>query len=84
MFAAHRRTALNVLAICFLLGLASRGLNETFVVFVLPLSQSFGWTAARSPRSIRWRCWPMGSPGRSSDGCSTARGRAASMLSACC
>lgn len=43
MFAASRRTALSVLAICFVLGLASRGLNETFVVFVLPLSQGFGW-----------------------------------------
>jgi MFS family permease len=46
MFAAHRRTALSVLAICFVLGLAGRGLNETFVVFVLPLSQSFGWDRA--------------------------------------
>jgi len=46
MFAAPRRTALSVLAICFLLGLASRGLNEAFVVFVLPLSQSFGWDRA--------------------------------------
>ena len=46
MFAASRRTALSVLAICFTLGLASRGLNETFVVFVLPLSQGFGWDRA--------------------------------------
>jgi MFS family permease len=46
MFAAPRRTALSVLAICFALGLVGRGLNETFVVFVLPLSQSFGWDRA--------------------------------------
>jgi MFS family permease len=46
MFAAPRRTALSVLAICFVLGLTGRGLNECFVVFVLPLSQSFGWDRA--------------------------------------
>ncbi len=46
MMGDSRRTALSVLAICFLLGFAGRGLTETFVVFVLPLAQSFGWDRA--------------------------------------
>lgn len=46
MDADFRRTALSVLAICFVLGLIGRGLNETFLVFLLPLSQSFGWERA--------------------------------------
>jgi len=46
MIDPSRRTALGVLATCFVLGLAGRGLGETFVVFVLPLSQSFGWDRA--------------------------------------
>mgnify|MGYP001168742096 CR=1 FL=1 len=41
-----RRTALTVLAIAFGLNFAGRGLVESFVVFVLPLSQSFGWDRA--------------------------------------
>ena len=43
MIAETRRTALSVLVICFALGLAGRGLNETFLVFLLPLAQAFGW-----------------------------------------
>ena len=43
---ASRRTALSVLAVCFTIALAGRGLGETFVVFLLPLSQSFGWDRA--------------------------------------
>jgi MFS family permease len=46
MLDASRRMALGVLAVCFTLGLAGRGLGETFVVFLLPLSQSFGWDRA--------------------------------------
>lgn len=44
--AALRRTGLTVLAIAFGLNFAGRGLVESFVVFVLPLSQSFGWDRA--------------------------------------
>jgi MFS family permease len=46
MLDPSRRTALGVLASCFVLGLAGRGLGETFVVFLLPLSHSFGWDRA--------------------------------------
>ncbi len=46
MLDAPRRTALSVLVVCFTVGLAGRGLSETFVVFLLPLSQSFGWDRA--------------------------------------
>src|SRR5258706_1355504 len=46
MSADPRRSAINVLAICFVLGFAGRGLNESFVVFLLPLSQTFGWDRA--------------------------------------
>lgn len=41
-----RRTALAVLAVCFVLGLLGRGLIESFVVFLLPLSREFGWDRA--------------------------------------
>ncbi|MBV8165761.1 MAG: MFS transporter [Alphaproteobacteria bacterium] len=46
MIPETRRTALSVLVICFVLGLAGRGLNETFLVFLLPLAQGFGWERA--------------------------------------
>jgi MFS family permease len=46
MTADTRRTAISVLVICFVLGLVGRGLNETFLVFLLPLSVSFGWERA--------------------------------------
>jgi MFS family permease len=38
-----RRTALSVLAVCFALSVLGRGLGESFTVFLLPISQSFGW-----------------------------------------
>src|SRR4030088_642880 len=37
------RTALNVLALCFALSVLGRGLVESFTVFLLPISESFGW-----------------------------------------
>jgi MFS family permease len=41
------RTALNVLAICFALSVLGRGLGESFTVFLLPISESFGWDRAQ-------------------------------------
>lgn len=38
-----QRTALGVLAVCFTLSVLGRGLQECFTVFLLPISQSFGW-----------------------------------------
>jgi predicted MFS family arabinose efflux permease len=46
MQAASHRTALAVVAICFAAGFVGRGLIESFVVFVLPLSAEFGWDRA--------------------------------------
>src|SRR5258707_4227349 len=41
------RTALNVLALCFALSVLGRELVESFTVFLLPISESFGWDRAR-------------------------------------
>src|SRR3954467_10256174 len=41
------RTALNVLALCFALSVLGRGLSESFTVFLLPISESFGWDRAQ-------------------------------------
>lgn len=38
-----QRTALSVLAVCFTLSVLGRGLQESFTVFLLPISQAFGW-----------------------------------------
>jgi MFS family permease len=38
--------ALNVLALCFTLSVLGRGLGESFTVFLLPISQTFGWDRA--------------------------------------
>ncbi len=40
------RVALNVLALCFALSVVGRGLGESFTVFLLPISESFGWDRA--------------------------------------
>src|SRR5436309_12191004 len=40
------RTALSVLALCFALSVLGRGLGESFTVFLLPISESFGWDRA--------------------------------------
>jgi MFS family permease len=37
------RVALVVLALCFTLSVLGRGLNESFTVFLKPISESFGW-----------------------------------------
>ncbi|MCC7275009.1 MAG: MFS transporter [Alphaproteobacteria bacterium] len=42
---AHR-IAILALGLCFVLGLTGRGLLESFVVFLLPLSAGFGWDRA--------------------------------------
>ncbi len=39
-------TALGVLALCFALSVVGRGLGESFSVFLLPISESFGWDRA--------------------------------------
>ncbi len=38
-----QRTALAVLGVCFTLSVLGRGLQESFTVFLLPISQGFGW-----------------------------------------
>ncbi len=40
---ANTFTALNVLALCFILSVLGRGLGESFTVFLLPISDNFGW-----------------------------------------
>jgi len=40
------RTALGVLALCFVLSVLGRGLGESFSVFLLPISEDFGWDRA--------------------------------------
>lgn len=40
------RTGLTVLALCFCLALLGRGLGESFTVFLLPISSTFGWPRA--------------------------------------
>jgi MFS family permease len=40
---SSQRTALAVLGVCFALSVLGRGLQESFTVFLLPISQSFGW-----------------------------------------
>jgi MFS family permease len=37
------RVALVVLVLCFALSMLGRGLNESFTVFLKPISESFGW-----------------------------------------
>src|SRR3954464_13656673 len=41
------RTALNVLGLCFALSVLGRGLGESFTVFLLPISENFGWDRAQ-------------------------------------
>ncbi len=36
-------TALFILALCFVLSVIGRGVGESFTVFLLPISQHFGW-----------------------------------------
>lgn len=46
MSAPPDRTGFVVATVCFALGFTGRGLVESFVVFLLPLSASFGWDRA--------------------------------------
>jgi MFS family permease len=50
------RVALNVLALCFALSVLGRGLGESFTVFLLPISEDFGWDRAQvvSVYSLTW------------------------------
>ena len=41
---ALRRTALGVLACCFLLNMFGRGMGDTYIVFLLPIEREFGWS----------------------------------------
>lgn len=78
------RTALGVLALCFALSVLGRGLGESFSVFLLPISESFGWNRADvvSVYSLSALAGGLASPliGRLFD----YSGRAASIRLACC
>ena len=41
---AHARTALTVLGLCVALNMIGRGTGDTYVVFLLPLERSLGWS----------------------------------------
>src|SRR3954466_10049450 len=43
-----RRLGFLVLALCFLLMALARGASETFTVFLLPISNAFGWDRAQT------------------------------------
>lgn len=45
--AAAPGRALGVLALCFFFNFVSRGVGDTFLVFLLPLQQEFGWQRAQ-------------------------------------
>lgn len=40
--------AVGVLALCFFFNFVSRGVGETYLVFLLPLEQEFGWQRAQT------------------------------------
>ncbi|MDP2332330.1 MAG: MFS transporter [Reyranella sp.] len=44
--ASPRGMAVCVLALCFVMGLVGRGLPDSFAVYVVPLSNDFGWDRA--------------------------------------
>src|SRR3954452_2510243 len=58
------RTGLAVLGVCFALSVLGRGLAESFTVFLLPMSQSFGWDRAEvvSIYSLTALCGGLASP----------------------
>jgi MFS family permease len=58
------RTGLAVLAVSFTLSVLGRGLAESFTVFLLPISQSFGWDRAEvvSIYSLTALCGGLASP----------------------
>lgn len=59
-----RHTALGVLVVCFMLSVLGRGLGESFTVFLLPISQSFGWARGDvvSIYSVTALCGGLASP----------------------
>lgn len=59
-----RRTATIILGVCFALALISRGSSESFTVFLLPISQGFGWDRAEvvSVYSLAALCSGLASP----------------------
>jgi MFS family permease len=61
---SSHRTGLAVLAVCFTLSVLGRGLQESFTVFLLPISQSFGWDRGDvvSIYSITALCVGLASP----------------------
>ena len=56
--------ALNVLALCFALSVLGRGLGESFTVFLVPISESFGWDRAQvvSVYSLTWLAGGLTAP----------------------
>ena len=50
------RTALSVLALCFVLQMVGRGLGDSFTVFLKPIAESFAWDRAEvvSVYSLTW------------------------------
>ncbi|MFN5720292.1 MAG: MFS transporter, partial [Bradyrhizobium sp.] len=54
--AKQSRTALTVLALCFVLSVLGRGLSDSFTVFLKPISENFGWDRASvvSVYSLTW------------------------------
>jgi MFS family permease len=44
---SHAGLAALVLVLCFACNMLGRGVGDTFIVFLLPLSGSFGWTRAQ-------------------------------------
>ena len=59
-----QRIGLSVLGLCFTLSLFGRGLQESFTVFLLPVSQSFGWDRSEvvSIYSLTALCVGLSSP----------------------
>src|SRR3954469_21047759 len=58
------RLAFVVLGLCFLLMALARGMSETFTVFLLPISNEFGWDRAQtvSGSSIGAPCVGLAAP----------------------
>jgi MFS family permease len=41
---SHVAMAIVVLSLCFMFNMAGRGVGDTYIVFLLPLGQEFGWS----------------------------------------
>ena len=57
-------TALNVLALCFVLQMIGRGLGDSFTVFLKPIAESFAWDRAEvvSVYSLTWMAGGLMAP----------------------